>query len=157
MLNFLGGGGKASSVADITRQLADPTNKTVGDIFNHLEGTWGDKVLMNQNGGAKSFIAKQVYTQTKKVLIKAGFTTTTTSVIGGKLVALAPVLGAMGIALIGAGAVVGISTAKAVILAGSLGVASVVEKLARGFLDDGKLSIDEINDAFNTVDKKANK
>ena len=66
------------------------------------------------------------------------------------------VFAASGLSVIGAGAVVGISTAKAVILAGSLGVASVVEKLARGFLDDGKLSIDEINDAFNTVDKKAN-
>ena len=106
MSNFLGGQGKASSVADITKQLADPTNRTVGDIFNKLEGTWGDKVLMNQNGGAKSFIAKQVYTQTKKVLIKAGFTTTTTSVIGGKLVALAPVLMGAGIALVGAGALV---------------------------------------------------
>jgi hypothetical protein len=106
MSSFLGGGGKASSVADITQQLADPSNKTIGDIFNHLEGTWGDKVLMNQNGGAKSFIAKQVYTQTKKVLIRAGFTTTTTSVIGTKLIALAPVLGTIGIALIGAGAVV---------------------------------------------------
>ena len=106
MSSFLGGGGKASSVADITQQLADPSNKTIGDIFNHLEGTWGDKVLMNQNGGAKSFIAKQVYTQTKKVLIKAGFKTTTTSVIGTKLIALAPVLGGIGIALIGAGAVV---------------------------------------------------
>ncbi len=106
MSNFLGGGGKASSVADITRQLADPSNTTVGDIFNKLEGTWGDKVLMNQNGGAKSFIAKQVYTQTKKVLIKAGFTTTTTSVIGGKLVALAPVLMGAGIALVSAGALV---------------------------------------------------
>ena len=106
MSHFLGGGGKASSVADITRQLADPTNKTVGDIFNHLEGTWGDKVLMNQNGGSKNFIAKQVYTQTKKVLIKAGFTTTTTSVLGAKLVALAPILTGVGIALVGAGAVV---------------------------------------------------
>ena len=42
------------------------------------------------------------------------------------------VFAASGLSVIGAGAVVGISTAKAVILAGSLGVASVVEKLARG-------------------------
>ena len=41
-------------------------------------------------------------------------------------------------------------------MAGTLGVASVVEKLARGFLDDGKLSVEEINAAFNSVDKKAN-
>jgi hypothetical protein len=106
MSNFLGGGGKASSVADITSQLADPSNKTVGDVFNHLEGTWGDEFLMNQNGGAKSFIAKQVYTQTKRVLIRAGFTTTTTSTVGGYLVSIAPVLSALGITLIGAGAVV---------------------------------------------------
>ena len=65
------------------------------------------------------------------------------------------VFAASGLSVIGAGAVVGISTAKAVILAGTLGVATVVEKLARGFLNDGKLTIDEINEAFNAVDKKA--
>lgn len=106
MSNFLGGDAKGASVANITQQLADPSNRTVGDIFNKLEGTWGDGALMNQNGGAKQFIAKQVYTQTKKVLIRAGFTTTTTSVIGGKLVALAPVLMGAGIALVSAGALV---------------------------------------------------
>ena len=42
----------------------------------------------------------------KKVLIKAGFTTTTTSVAGAKLVALAPTLMTIGIALVAAGAVV---------------------------------------------------
>jgi hypothetical protein len=50
--------------------------------------------------------------------------------------------------------VIGIDTLSAVILAGTLGVATVVEKLARGFIDDGRLSIDEINNAFNSVDKK---
>jgi hypothetical protein len=65
------------------------------------------------------------------------------------------VFAASGLSVIGAGAVVGISTVKAVILAGTLGVATVVERLARGFLDDGKLTIDEINNAFSTVDKKA--
>jgi hypothetical protein len=40
-------------------------------------------------------------------------------------------------------------------MAGILGVASVVEKLARAYLDDGKLSMDEINQAFATVDKKS--
>ena len=65
------------------------------------------------------------------------------------------VFAASGLSVIGAGAVVGISTIKAVILAGTLGVATVVKRLARGFLDDGKLTIDEINGAFNAVDKKA--
>ena len=43
---------------------------------------------------------------------------------------------------------------KAVILAGTLGVATVVERLARGFLDDGKLTVSEINEAFKKVDKR---
>ena len=67
------------------------------------------------------------------------------------------VFAASGLSVIGAGAVVGIETYKAVILAGTLGVATVVEKLARGFLDDGKLTIAEINAAFTAVDKKASK
>lgn len=65
------------------------------------------------------------------------------------------VFAASGLSVIGAGAVVGIETYKAVVLAGTLGVATVVERLARGFLDDGKLTIDEINAAFTSVDKKA--
>lgn len=65
------------------------------------------------------------------------------------------VFAANGLGIIGAGALVGIDTVKAIILAGSLGVATVVEKLARGFIDDGRLSIDEINNAFNSVDKKS--
>jgi len=65
------------------------------------------------------------------------------------------VFAANGLGIIGAGALVGIDTVKAIILAGSLGVATVVEKLARGFIDDGRLSVEEINNAFNTVDKKA--
>lgn len=64
------------------------------------------------------------------------------------------VFAASGLSVIGAGAVVGISTMKAIILAGTLGVATVVEKLARGFINDGSLSMDEINSAFNAVDKK---
>ena len=65
------------------------------------------------------------------------------------------VFAANGLGVIGAGAIIGIDTLSAIILAGTLGVATVVEKLARGFIDDGKLSVDEINAAFNSVDKKA--
>lgn len=71
------------------------------------------------------------------------------------LLRIIAVFAASGLSVIGAGAVVGISTAKAVILAGTLGVATVVERLARGFLDDGKLTVSEINAAFNSVDKRA--
>jgi len=75
--------------------------------------------------------------------------------INNILMRMIAVFAASGLSVIGAGAVMGISTVTAVLMAGLLGVATVVEKLARGFLDDGKLTIDEINAAFNTVDKKA--
>lgn len=64
------------------------------------------------------------------------------------------VFAANGLSVIGAGAVVGIDTTKAVLLAGGLGVATVIEALARAFMDDGKLTKDEINAAFAKVDKK---
>ena len=76
--------------------------------------------------------------------------------IGNVLARIVAVFAASGLSVIGAGAVVGIETYKAVVLAGTLGVATVVERLARGFLDDGKLTVAEINAAFNAVDKKAN-
>lgn len=65
------------------------------------------------------------------------------------------VFAASGLSVLGAGAVVGIDLASAVLMAGILGVASVVEKLARAFLDDGKLTLDEINAAFSKVDKNS--
>jgi hypothetical protein len=71
------------------------------------------------------------------------------------LMRIVAVFAASGLSVIGAGAIVGIDTLSAVILAGTLGVATVVESLARGFLDDGKLSAQEINSAFAKVDKKA--
>lgn len=57
---------------------------------------------------------------------------------------------------IGAGAIIGIDTLQTAILAGVMGVANVVEDLSRGYLNDGKLSKTEINDAFaaNTPEKK---
>jgi len=63
------------------------------------------------------------------------------------------VFAASGLSVLGAGAIVGIDLVAAVIMAGILGVASVVERLARAFLDDGKLTMDEINEAFSKVDK----
>ena len=55
---------------------------------------------------------------------------------------------ANGLAIIGAGSIIGIDTLSSVLLAGSLGVAKVTEALARGFLDDGKLTMEEINESF---------
>lgn len=62
---------------------------------------------------------------------------------------------ASALAVIGAGAIAGISTAKAMMVAGITAVAAVVEKLARGFMNDGKLDLDEINAAFSAIDTRA--
>jgi hypothetical protein len=70
------------------------------------------------------------------------------------LMRIVAVFAAQGLSVIGAGALVGIDTLSAVMLAGGLGVATVVEGLARSFLDDGKLTAAEINDVFAKVDKK---
>ena len=67
------------------------------------------------------------------------------------------VFAASGLSVLGAGAVVGIDLLSAVFMAGIIGVASVVERLARAFLDDGKLNMDEINAAFAKVDKNDGK
>lgn len=58
---------------------------------------------------------------------------------------------------IGAGAIIGLDTLQTAFLAGILGVANVVEDLARGYLNDGKLDKAEIDAAFtdNTPAKKA--
>lgn len=60
---------------------------------------------------------------------------------------------ASGLGVIGAGAVVGIDTLSAVILAGFLGVASVIESLARAYLTDGRLTRSEIDKAFGNVNQ----
>ena len=61
---------------------------------------------------------------------------------------------ANGLAIIGSGSIIGIDTLSSILLAGSLGVAKVTEALARGYLNDGKLTIDEIDDAFGSMGKK---
>lgn len=73
------------------------------------------------------------------------------------LLRIVAVFAASGLAVLGAGAIVGVELISAVFMAGILGVATVVEKLARSFLDDGKLSLEEINSAFSKVDKNADK
>lgn len=72
--------------------------------------------------------------------------------IGNILLRIVAVFAASGLGVIGAGAVAGISVAKAVTVAGLTAVAAVVEKLARGFMNDGKLDLGEINAAFAAVD-----
>ena len=75
--------------------------------------------------------------------------------LGNILLRIVAVFAASGLGVIGAGAVAGISTLKAMTVAGITAVAAVVEKLARGFMNDGKLDIDEINAAFAAVDTQA--
>lgn len=70
------------------------------------------------------------------------------------LLRIVAVFAASGLSVIGAGSLVGIEIIQAVMLAGFLGVATVMEALARAFLNDGKLDADEINAAFAKVDKK---
>jgi hypothetical protein len=71
---------------------------------------------------------------------------------GNILLRIVAVFAASGLSVIGAGSVAGISVLKAITVAGLTAVAAVVEKLARGFMNDGKLSLDEINSAFAAVD-----
>jgi hypothetical protein len=71
------------------------------------------------------------------------------------LLRIMAVFAANGLGVIGAGSIAGVPLWKACFMAGIAGVATVVEGLARAFLDDGKLSVSEINDVFNRVDKKS--
>jgi len=61
---------------------------------------------------------------------------------------------ANGLAVIGAGSLIGVDTVSSVMLAGSLGVIKVAEALARAYIDDGKITLDEINESFAIMDKK---
>jgi len=56
---------------------------------------------------------------------------------------------ASALGVIGAGAIANIPLWKACFMAGIAGVAVVVEGLSRAFLDDGKLSLSEIDAVFN--------
>ena len=64
------------------------------------------------------------------------------------------VFASSGLSVIGAGSLFGLDVITAAMMAGLLGVATVIESLARSFLDDGKLTTAEINEAFSKVDKK---
>jgi len=64
---------------------------------------------------------------------------------------------ASGLGVIGAGTIAGVPIWKSVFMAGIAGVATVVEGLSRAFLNDGKLSVQEINEVFNRVDKSGKK
>jgi len=58
---------------------------------------------------------------------------------------------AQALSILGAGSLVGIDVYQSALLAGIMGVAHVVEMLARKYIDDGKLTLDEVNEVFNSV------
>ena len=64
---------------------------------------------------------------------------------------------ANGLAVIGAGSLIGVDTVSSVLLAGSLGVIKVAESLARAYIDDGKITLEEINESFAIMDKPKKK
>ena len=55
---------------------------------------------------------------------------------------------------IGAGAILQMDIYKTALLAGLVGIARVVEGVAREFLDDGKLTMKEVNELFNHIAQK---
>lgn len=61
---------------------------------------------------------------------------------------------ASGLGVVGAGTIAGVPILKAIFMAGIAGVAVVVEGLSRAFLNDGKLSLDEIDSVFSKVKKE---
>ena len=61
---------------------------------------------------------------------------------------------ASGLGVIGAGTIAGVPILKAIFMAGIAGVAVVVEGLSRAFLNDVKLSLDEIDSVFSKVKKE---
>jgi hypothetical protein len=73
------------------------------------------------------------------------------------LLRILAVFAASGLSVVGAGAIAGVPLWKAALMAGVGGVATVIEGLARAYMDDGKIDATEINDVFNKVDKGAKK
>ena len=61
---------------------------------------------------------------------------------------------AQALSVIGAGSLVGIDVLESSLLAGLLGVANVLEILARKYLNDGQLTMEEVNQAFGILDSK---
>lgn len=62
---------------------------------------------------------------------------------------------ATALGLVGAGAIAGVDTVKSAIVAGIAGVATVLEDLARTYMQKGKLTNKDIEAAFDKVDDNA--
>lgn len=74
-----------------------------------------------------------------------------TKVAGNILARILAVFIASALSVIGAGAIAGVSILQSMAIAGLAGVATVVEGLARAFLNDGELDENEVNAVFNAA------
>lgn len=63
------------------------------------------------------------------------------------------VFAASALGVVGAGAIAGVPLWKACLMAGIGGMSTVIEGLARAYIDDGKLSAGEINSVFDKIEK----
>ena len=61
----------------------------------------------------------------------------------------------MALPAIGAGAFAGIEPVQSALIAGALGVSKVITDLAKAFLDDGKLTQEEVDAVFKRANKKS--
>ena len=61
----------------------------------------------------------------------------------------------MALPAIGAGAFAGVEPVKSALIAGALGVSKVITDLAKAFLDDGKLTQEEVDTVFKRANKKS--
>jgi hypothetical protein len=61
----------------------------------------------------------------------------------------------MALPAIGAGAFAGVEPVQSALIAGALGVSKVITDLAKAFLDDGKLTQEEVDAVFKRATKKS--
>ena len=61
----------------------------------------------------------------------------------------------MALPAIGAGAFAGVEPVNSALIAGALGVSKVLTDLAKAFLDDGKLTQEEVDGVFKRANKKS--
>jgi len=61
----------------------------------------------------------------------------------------------MALPAIGAGAFAGVEPVNSALIAGALGVSKVITDLAKAFLDDGKLTQEEVDAIFKKANKKS--
>jgi hypothetical protein len=61
----------------------------------------------------------------------------------------------MALPAIGAGAFAGVEPVNSALIAGALGVSKVLTDLAKAFLDDGKLTQEEVDNVFKRANKKS--